>query len=119
MKILRWLIGLIVIGLFIYFNFFVNQQELLFKLINVSLFCTLFVLYRVIFGPSPADRIVAVDILGILIIGVLALLGLYYDKYESMNNAHFYLDIALIWALLSFIASLAFAKILEGRTLDD
>ena len=112
MKILRWLIGLIVIGLFMYFNFIINQQELLFKLINVSLFCTLFVLYRVIFGPSPADRIVAVDILGILIIGLLALLGLYYDK-------HFYLDIALIWALLSFIASLAFAKILEGRTLDD
>ncbi|MBN2000426.1 multiple resistance and pH regulation protein F, partial [candidate division KSB1 bacterium] len=29
------------------------------------------------------------------------------------------MDIALIWALLSFIASLAFAKILEGRSLDE
>jgi multisubunit Na+/H+ antiporter MnhF subunit len=29
------------------------------------------------------------------------------------------MDIGLIWALLSFIASLAFAKVLEGRSLDD
>lgn len=112
MKLLRWLIGLLVIGLFVYFNFFVYQGPMLFKLIQVSLFCTLFVLFRVLFGPSPADRIVAVDILGILIIGLLALLGLH-------NKADFYMDIALIWALLSFIASLAFAKILEGRSLDD
>jgi multicomponent Na+:H+ antiporter subunit F len=76
------------------------------------MFCALFVLFRVVFGPSSADRIVAVDILGILIIGMLALLGLFY-------NQNFFIDIALIWALLSFIASLAFAKILEGRQLDD
>ena len=112
MKILRWLIGLILIGLFVYFNFFVYQGPILFKLVQVSLFCTVFVLFRVLFGPSPADRIVAVDILGILIIGLLALLGLLY-------KADFFMDVALIWALLSFIASLAFAKILEGRSLDD
>jgi len=112
MKIIRWLLGLIVIGLFVAFNFFIYQEPILFKLINVTLFCTLFVLFRVLFGPSSADRIVAVDILGILIIGLLALLGLYY-------KIDFYMDVALIWALLSFIASLAFAKILEGRSLDD
>ncbi|MBN2104927.1 multiple resistance and pH regulation protein F [bacterium] len=112
MKIIRWLLGLMIIGLFIIFNFFIYQGPILFKLINVSLFCTLFVLFRVLFGPSPADRIVAVDILGILIIGLLALLGLHY-------KTDFYMDIALIWALLSFIASLAFSKILEGRSLDD
>ena len=54
----------------------------------------------------------AVDILGVLIIGMLALFGLFYDQ-------GFFLDIALIWALLSFVSSLAFAKILEGRRLDD
>ena len=52
------------------------------------------------------------DILGVLSIGILALLGLLYDQ-------GFFMDIALIWALLSFVASLAFAKILEGRRLDD
>jgi multicomponent Na+:H+ antiporter subunit F len=112
MKMLRWLIGLAAIGVLFYFNFFVYQGPLLFNLMNVSLFSILFALYRVIVGPSPADRIVAVDILGVLIIGLLALMGLYY-------KIDFYMDIALIWALLSFIASLAFAKILEGRALDD
>lgn len=112
MRIARWLAGAIVIAVLAYLNFFVFQAPFLIKLINVSLFSALFVLFRVIRGPSPADRIIAVDILGILIIGVLALLGLHYDQ-------GFFLDIALIWVLLSFVASLAFAKILEGRRLDD
>ncbi len=112
MKIARWLAGVVVIGVLAYLNFFVFRAPVLIKLINVSLFSALFVLYRVIRGPSPADRIIAVDILGILIIGVLALLGLHYDQ-------GFFMDIALIWALLSFVASLAFAKVLEGRRLDD
>ena len=112
MKILRWLTGLIFIVAFFYFNFFVLEGELFIKLINVGLFCSLFVLFRVIFGPSAADRIIAVEILGILIIGMLAIIGLYYDQ-------GFFMDIALIWALLSFIASLAFSKILEGRQLDE
>lgn len=112
MRIARWLAGGVVIGILAYLNFFVFRAPFLIKLINVSLFSALFVLYRVIRGPSPADRIIAVDILGVLIIGVLALLGLHYDQ-------GFFLDIALIWALLSFVASLAFAKVLEGRRLDD
>ena len=112
MRLLRWLIGLVMIAAFVWFNFIVYSGEIYFKLINVILLGTLFVLYRVVVGPSAADRIVAVDILGVLIIGMLALLGMHYDQ-------GFFMDIGLIWALLSFIASLAFAKILEGRSLDD
>ena len=112
MKLLKWFLGLMFIALFLYYNFFVYEGELLFRLINISLFCSLFVLFRIIFGPTAADRIVAVDILGILIVGLLALMGLHYKQ-------GFFMDVALIWALLSFIASLAFSKILEGRQLDD
>jgi len=112
MKLFKWITGLLFIAAFAYFNFFVYKGEMLFKLINVNLFSALFVLFRVIVGPSAADRIVAVDILGVLIVGMLALLGLHYKQ-------GFFMDIALIWALLSFVASLAFSKILEGRQLDD
>lgn len=112
MRTVRWLIGLIIIGAFMYGNFFIYSGNIYFKLVNVLLFAALFVLYRVIGGPTAADRIVAVDILGVLIIGLLALLGMYFKQ-------SFFMDIGLIWALLSFIASLAFAKILEGRSLDD
>jgi multicomponent Na+:H+ antiporter subunit F len=112
MRVARWLAGAAVLAALAYLNFFVFRAPLLVKLINVSLFSALFVLYRVIRGPSAADRIIAVDILGVLSIGILALLGLHHDQ-------GFFMDIALIWALLSFVASLAFAKILEGRRLDD
>jgi multicomponent Na+:H+ antiporter subunit F len=112
MRTLRWLAGAALIAALAFLDFFVFEAPLLIKLINVSLFSAVFVLYRVVRGPSPADRVIAVDILGILIIGVLALVGLFYDQ-------GFFMDIALIWALLSFVASLAFAKTLEGRRLDD
>ena len=112
MKLLRWIIGLILIAAFIYFNFFIFEAAFVVKLVNVLLFCSLFILYRVMAGPTSADRIVAVEILGVLIVGLTALIGIFY-------NQSFFMDIGLIWALLSFIASLAFAKILEGRQLDD
>lgn len=112
MKILKWIIGLIIIAAFFYFNFFVYDGNLMLKFVNVILFSSLLVLIRVIIGPTAADRIVAVDILGVLIIGLTALLSLYY-------NESFFIDVGLIWALLSLIATLAFSKILEGRQLDD
>ncbi|MBN1540651.1 multiple resistance and pH regulation protein F [candidate division KSB1 bacterium] len=112
MKSVRWFLGLIILAALFYANFVVFQGDILAKLINVYLFSALFVLYRVLIGPSAADRLVAVDIFGILIVGLLAIIGL-------ANENDFFMDIGLIWALLSFIASLAFAKILEGRSLDD
>lgn len=112
MKILKWIIGLIIFVIFFFFNFFIYEGELMLQLINVILFSSLLVLIRIIIGPTAADRIVAVDILGILIIGLTALLSTYY-------NESFFIDVGLIWALLSFIATLAFSKVLEGRQLDD
>jgi multicomponent Na+:H+ antiporter subunit F len=112
MRQIRWVVGLIIISVFAYLNFVVYNGEFLLKLINVLLFSILFILVRVTIGETAADRIVAVDILGVLSIGILALTALYY-------NESFFMDIGLIWALLSFIASLSFAKILEGRSLDD
>ena len=112
MKILRWSLGVILILALIYANFFIYEAALILKLVNVLLFCSLFILYRVIMGPTAADRIVATEILGVLIIGLTALIGIFYDQ-------SFFMDVGLIWALLSFIAALAFAKILEGRQLDD
>lgn len=110
--LLRWITGLLIIAAFMFFNFFIYEGEILFKLINVTLFSAVLILYRVIFGPTSADRIVSVDIFGVLTIGILALVALHYKE-------SFFMDIGLIWALLSFIASIAYAKILEGRRLDD
>lgn len=69
-------------------------------------------LYRVGKGPTVPDRMVAIDILGILVVGVCAILG-------YISNLHFFIDIALAWIFIGFIGTIALAKYLEGRNLSD
>jgi multicomponent Na+:H+ antiporter subunit F len=76
-------------------------------LILASFLC----LYRVARGPTSADRIVAVDLLGIMIIGLCAVLTI-------TTGRSWYLDIGLAWALQSFITILALSKFLEGKNVD-
>jgi multicomponent Na+:H+ antiporter subunit F len=65
-------------------------------------------LYRIGKGPTAPDRIVAIDILGTLIVGFCVLIAL-------ATGRDFYMNVAIAWALLSFIGTLALAKHLEGR----
>jgi len=112
MRVFKWFIGLLIIGGFFFINFFVLPDiPFNFKLINVLLFCSLFILIRVVKGPSVADRIVAIDILGILIIGICAILAIALDR-------SYFIDIGIAWGLQSFIGAMALAKFLEGRSLD-
>ena len=69
-------------------------------------------LYRVMRGPTAADRIVAVDILGIMIVGLCAILTI------STGRA-WYIDIGIAWALQSFVSILALSKYLEGKGFDE
>jgi multicomponent Na+:H+ antiporter subunit F len=64
--------------------------------------------YRLARGPSLADRVVALDLMGT--IGV-ALIG----AYVVVTSASAFLDIALIIALISFLGTAAFAYYLERR----
>lgn len=69
-------------------------------------------LYRIGRGPTGADRIVAIDILGIMIIGLCSILTI-------STGRSWYLDIGIAWALQSFISTLALSKYLEGRGFDE
>lgn len=79
---------------------------------GVLFLCCFMCLYRVGCGPSAPDRTVAIDILGIVVVGFCALLAIVTKK-------EFYLTIAIAWALLSFIGTIALAKYLEGRGFDE
>jgi len=109
---IKWRIGFLIVIAFLVINFFVFSYDLKFKLMNVALFSALFVLIRTVLGPSPADRIIAIDILGVLVVGICALIAITFDQ-------SFFIDIGMAWALQSFIATLALAKFLEGRHLDE
>lgn len=119
MKNLRWSLGLIaIIIIFVLIIFYPIpsllewQSPLLKRVFFVLFFCALFCLWRILKGPTPADRAVAIDILGILVLGFCAILGI-------PTGRDWYIDIGIAWALQSFISTLALAKYLEGRNFDE
>ncbi|MDZ7620239.1 MAG: monovalent cation/H+ antiporter complex subunit F [Patescibacteria group bacterium] len=61
---------------------------------------------RVMVGPTVPDRIAAVDLIGLLLALVFALLGVHY------RNPFFY-DVALVYAVLLFADALILAKFIE------
>lgn len=69
-------------------------------------------LFRIYQGPSIADRAVGVDIMGILFVGITAITALFYDL-------SFLMDLSITLTLFSFIGTLALAKYLQKRSLDD
>lgn len=119
MKQLRWLLGLvIIIGIFIVIIFYPLpsllewQSPFLKRCFMILFFSGVFCLWRILKGPTPADRAVAIDILGILVLGFCAVLGI-------PTGRDWYIDIGIAWALQSFISTLALAKYFEGRNFDE
>lgn len=62
--------------------------------------------YRVFAGPSHADRIVAADALSLMATMVLIIMS-------ALFNSPLYLDIALLYAVLSFVGIIILAHIME------
>lgn len=66
----------------------------------------LLALWRFLVGPTAADRVVAFDVLTIVSVSGIALVAL-------AEGRGIYLDVALIYALLSFLGVIAVARFLE------
>nr|WP_321457715.1 cation:proton antiporter [uncultured Cohaesibacter sp.] len=63
----------------------------------------LFTAYRIIKGPTLADRIIGLDMLVAVGIGFIAVIGVKTDFY-------LYTDIAIALGLVGFLSTLAFAR---------
>ena len=61
---------------------------------------------RLVLGPTLVDRIVAIDMLTIISIALIVL-------YAHVSGRFVYIDVALVYGLLSFLAVLAIARFLE------
>lgn len=81
---------------------------LLYLLMGMSFLCFI----RIIFGPTMADRMVAIDIFGILVVGICVLIAMKTGRF-------FLLDVAITWIILSFIGTVTLAKYLTGKKLDE
>lgn len=66
----------------------------------------LLALVRFLKGPTAADRVVAFDVLTIISITGIVLLAL-------LGGREIYLDVALVYALLSFLGVIVVARYLE------
>jgi len=76
------------------------------------LICCALCLHRIARGPSAPDRMVAIDILGTVAVGFIVIL-------MAVTGKAYLLDVALVWAMISFIGTLALAKHLSGKNLND
>jgi len=68
----------------------------------------LFALWRFVLGPSRLDRVVAFDVLTIITITFIVFAAL-------LEERGIYLDVALVYALLSFLGVITIARYLGDR----
>ena len=66
----------------------------------------LLVFVRLVRGPDLPDRVVALDLMTVLLMGMIAVYGI-------GANQPVFLDVAIVLALVSFVATIAFAAYLE------
>ncbi len=63
---------------------------------------------RVILGPTLPDRVVALDTINSLVIATMITLGAAYKEV-------IYIDVAIVYAILSFVSTLFIAKYIESE----
>ncbi|HLV25801.1 MAG TPA: K+/H+ antiporter subunit F [Gemmatimonadales bacterium] len=82
--------------------------------ITLALFCAalLMNLYRIVRGPSPMDRVLAIDTTYVNGVALVVLLGI------SLGSAIVF-EVAMVIAMLGFVSTVAFARyLLNGRILN-
>lgn len=77
---------------------------------TVSVFCALMLLalVRMVRGPTAADRVVALDAINTLVVATMLVLGVAFKQVS-------FIDVAIIYALLSYVGTLFIAKYLGGH----
>lgn len=62
--------------------------------------------YRVIKGPSMPDRVIALDSIGVCLIGIIAIVSVLLDTNT-------FSDVILLIGILAFIGTVSFSKFIE------
>ncbi len=67
----------------------------------------IFAIIRIGLGPTAADRLVGLDTVNTLVVAVMVIMGAAFKRV-------IYVDVAIVYALLSFIGTLYISKYMEG-----
>jgi multicomponent Na+:H+ antiporter subunit F len=82
------------------------------KVVMLILSATIFFcLYRAVVGPTVPDRIIGINVIGTKVVVMLLLVSVILKQPS-------FFDIALLYALLLYVTTLAFVKYLEYKRLD-
>lgn len=65
-------------------------------------------MYRAIKGPSAADRLIAINVIGTKTIVLILMISLVFRE-------NYFVDVALVYALISFVASVVIANYIEKK----
>jgi multicomponent Na+:H+ antiporter subunit F len=87
------------------FASWLNLPDIVFAILIVALFISFIRLAK---GPSLPDRVVALDVITVIVAGILAV-----DTIDTGRAV--FLDAAIVLALISFLGTVAFARYLERR----
>ena len=68
----------------------------------------LLAMVRLVQGPTAADRVVALDAINTLVVAAMIVLAAVFHQF-------IFVDVAIIYALLSFVGTLYIAKYLGGE----
>jgi multicomponent Na+:H+ antiporter subunit F len=69
-------------------------------------------LARLVIGPSLPDRVVALDLIVVIAVGIIA-------AYDILTEQPILLDAATVVALVAFLGTVAFAHYVERRREDE
>ena len=87
-----------------------NLRDLiLFLILPLLTIAVLIAFARLVRGPSLPDRVIALDLMSTLGIGIIV-------AYAIATKQPVFLDVASILALVTFLGTVAFAYYLEQRT---
>ncbi|MBU3113538.1 monovalent cation/H+ antiporter complex subunit F [Clostridium lacusfryxellense] len=69
--------------------------------------CTILIcMYRAIKGPCAADRLIAINVIGTKTIVLILIVSF-------LLNETYFVDVAIVYALISFLSSIVIAKFIE------
>jgi multicomponent Na+:H+ antiporter subunit F len=74
----------------------------------VMIVCVLACVFRVFIGPGAPTRLVAFDTTNTLIVALLVVLAFMFKQV-------IFVDVAIVYAVLSFIMTLYVARFIEGK----
>jgi multicomponent Na+:H+ antiporter subunit F len=81
-------------------------NEYLIVLIILSL-AIVMAMIRIVLGPTAPDRVVGLDTINTIVIVSMVVIGAIFEQV-------IYIDVAIVYALLSFVSTLYIAKYLQG-----